>query len=132
MASVLAQTDGFGKMSSGTRNRPSQYAGMGPGGMGGAAMADFDTLIDLITSTVHTNEWLENGGNGTIESFPTTLSLVISQTEEVHEDIADLLDQLRRLMDLQVTIEVRFITLNDDFFERIGIDFDFDIDDKSG
>ena len=31
------------------------------------------------------------------------------------------------MQDLQVTIEVRFISLNDRFFERIGIDFDFDI-----
>jgi general secretion pathway protein D len=56
------------------------------------------------------------------------LSLVVSQTQDVHERIVDLLDQLRRLQDLQVTIEVRFIILNDDFFERIGIDFDFNID----
>jgi general secretion pathway protein D len=40
------------------------------------------------------------------------------------------LDQLRRLQDLQVTIEVRFITLSDNFFERMGIDFDFSIDDN--
>ena len=45
----------------------------------------------------------------------------------MHEEIADLLEQLRRLQDLQVTIEVRFITLSDNFFERIGVDFDFDI-----
>ena len=31
----------------------------------------------------------------------------------------------------QVTIEVRFITISDDFFERIGVDFDFDIDDNT-
>jgi general secretion pathway protein D len=31
-----------------------------------------------------------------------------------------------------VTIEVRFITLNDNFFERIGVDFDFNIDDNTG
>jgi general secretion pathway protein D len=31
-----------------------------------------------------------------------------------------------------VTIEVRFITLSDRFFERIGVDFDFDIDDNTG
>jgi general secretion pathway protein D len=37
---------------------------------------------------------------------------------------------LRRLQDLQVTIEVRFITLNDNFFERIGVSFDFDIKDN--
>ncbi len=70
------------------------------------------------------------GGAGAIEAFPVNLSLVISQTQEVHEQIADLLDQLRRLQDLQVTIEVRFITLNDNFFERMGIDFDFSIDDN--
>ena len=52
---------------------------------------------------------------------------MISQTQEVHEEIADLLEQLRRLQDLQVTIEVRFITLADTFFERIGVDFDFNI-----
>ena len=31
-----------------------------------------------------------------------------------------------------MTIEVRFITLNDNFFERIGVDFDFNIDDNVG
>jgi hypothetical protein len=38
---------------------------------GGAAMADFDSLIDLITATVAPNSWIEAGGEGTIESFPT-------------------------------------------------------------
>ena len=57
---------------------------------------------------------------------------MVAQTQEVHEKIVDLLAQLRRLQDLQVTIEVRFITLSDDFFERIGIDFDFELDDNSG
>jgi general secretion pathway protein D len=98
--------------------------------MGGAAYADFDTLIELITSTIAPDSWDEVGGAGAIEQFPVNLSLVISQTQEVHEQIQDLLDQLRRLQDLQVTIEVRFITLNDNFFERIGIDFDFSIDDN--
>jgi general secretion pathway protein D len=60
------------------------------------------------------------------------LSLVVSQTQEVHEQIADLLEQLRRLQDLQVTIEVRFITLADNFFENIGVDFDVSVDDNTG
>ena len=34
------------------------------------------------------------------------------------------------MQDLQVTIEVRFITLNDNFFERIGVSFDFDYKDN--
>ena len=105
----------------------------GPGGLGGAAAADFDSLIDLIVSTVEHESWMENGtGDGEIQPFPTNLSLVISQTQRVHEQIADLLEQLRRLQDLQVTIEVRFIRLTDNFFERIGIDFDFNIEDGGG
>ncbi len=115
-ASVLAQMGASGMLPSGV-SQPPQPMGFGPGGMGGAAMADFDTLIDLITSTIAPDTWDEVGGAGAIEPFPTNLSLVISQTQDVHEQIADLLDQLRRLQDLQVTIEVRFITLNDNFFE---------------
>jgi general secretion pathway protein D len=99
--------------------------------MGGGANADFDSLIDLIVSTVETDTWAENGGGqAEIRPFPTNLSLVISQTQAVHEEIADLLEQLRRLQDLQVTIEVRFIRLNESFFERIGVDFDMDINDN--
>jgi general secretion pathway protein D len=105
----------------------------GPGGLGGAAQADFDSLIDLIVSTVEHDSWMENGtGEGEIQPFPTNLSLVISQTQRVHEQIADLLEQLRRLQDLQVTVEVRFIRLTDNFFERIGVDFDFNIEDGTG
>jgi general secretion pathway protein D len=101
--------------------------GAGPGGLGGGAQADFDSLIELITSTVRPTTWDDVGGPGSIAPFETNLSLVVSQTQEVHEELADLLEQLRRLQDLQVTIEVRFITLNDNFFERIGVNFDFDI-----
>ncbi|MDX1945195.1 MAG: hypothetical protein SFU86_07300, partial [Pirellulaceae bacterium] len=103
----------------------------GPGGMGGGVQADFDTLIELVTTTIAPQSWDEVGGPGSISGFDTNLSLVVSQTQEVHEQIADLLEQLRRLQDLQVTIEVRFITLSDRFFERIGVDFDFNIDDNT-
>ncbi|MCA9188774.1 MAG: hypothetical protein R3E01_32340 [Pirellulaceae bacterium] len=104
----------------------------GAGGQGGGSQADFDTLIDLIVTTIDPTTWDEVGGAGSIAQFDTNLSLVVSQTQDVHEKILDLLGQLRRLQDLQVTIEVRFITLNDDFFERIGIDFDFNVNDRTG
>jgi general secretion pathway protein D len=103
--------------------------GFGPGGLGGGSMADFDSLIELIETTIRPQSWDAVGGPGSIAPFMTNLTLVVSQTQDVQEDIVDLLEQLRRLQDLQVTIEVRFITLNDNFFERIGVDFDFDIDD---
>ena len=124
---ALAQQ--YGKDAAGQLSTP---MGGGPGGLGGAAQADFDSLIDLIVSTVEYDTWMENGsGEGEIQPFPTNLSLVVSQTQNVHEQIVDLLEQLRRLQDLQVTIEVRFIRLTDSFFERIGIDFDFNIEDGS-
>ena len=96
-------------------------------GNGGGSQADFQSLIELITQTVAPTTWNTVGGPGAVMPFQTNLSLVVSQTQEVHEEIADLLDQLRRLQDLQVTIEVRFITLDDAFAERIGVDFDFNI-----
>jgi len=88
---------------------------------------DFDSLIQLMQQTIEPNSWSTVGGPGTVEPFAPNRSLVINQTQAVHDQISDLLAQLRRLQDLQVAIEVRFITLNDDFFERIGIDFDIDI-----
>ena len=121
-AHALAQIQGGGPQMGSAP--PSQFGG--PAG-GGGSMADFQSLIDLIQNTVAPQSWNTVGGQGAIQPFPTNLSVVISQTQEVHDEIADLLQQLRRLQDLQVAIEVRFIRLNDNFFERIGVDFDFNI-----
>lgn len=94
--------------------------------------ADFSGLINLITTTVEPGTWDVDGGNGTIGTEENTLSLVIRQTSAVHEQIADLLKQLRKLQDLQVAVEVRFISVSDNFFERIGVDFDFNVQDTLG
>lgn len=128
--SLMAQFSGGGAGGGATIGDGQSVGFGGPGGMGGGSQADFDELIELIVSTVAPTSWDEVGGPGSIREFQTNLSLVVSQTQEVHEQIVDLLEQLRRLQDLQVTIEVRFITLNDNFFERIGVDFDFDLDDN--
>ncbi len=131
---ILAQFNQFNQM--GQNMLPTmggtRMPAAGPGGLGGGSQADFGPIIDLITTTISPDSWDDVGGPGSISGFDTNLSLVVSQTQEVHEQIADLLEQLRRLQDLQVTIEVRFITLSDNFFERIGVDFDFNIDDNTG
>jgi tetratricopeptide (TPR) repeat protein len=57
--------------------------------------ADFDGLLDLINSTVAPASWTMPGGGGSLSRFHTDLSLVVSQTQEVHENIADLLEQRR-------------------------------------
>ncbi|MES2793467.1 MAG: hypothetical protein V4719_27895 [Planctomycetota bacterium] len=98
-----------------------------PEGMRRASQADFDSLMELVVSTVEPSSWVEVGGEASVKPFETTLSLVIRQTQQAHEEIQDLLAQLRRLQDLQVSIEVRFVTVSDKFFERIGVDFDFNV-----
>jgi len=118
----LAQLGGGGPPATGA----APVIPFGPPSIGGG-LQNFQPLIELIQGTVAPETWDILGGQGAIRPFETNLSLVISQTQEVHDEIADLLEQLRRLQDLQVTIEVRFITLADTFFERIGVDFDFNI-----
>jgi len=44
-------------------------APIGSGASGGAAVADFDSLIELITTTVAPESWDEVGGPGTIDGF---------------------------------------------------------------
>lgn len=82
-----------------------------------------DLLIKLVSNTVAPNSWDEMGGSGHIEYFPLGMALVVNQTPDIQEQIAELLTALRRLQDQEVAIEVRFITIAESFFERIGLDF---------
>ena len=72
----------------------------------GNVVADFDSLIDMITSTVQPTTWDAVGGPGSIARYSvgTALSLVISQTQEVHEEIADVLKLLRKVKNAGPTI----------------------------
>jgi general secretion pathway protein D len=109
------------------------YNTMGAPSLGGVTEADFEPLINLIQSTIAPDEWADTGnGDGTIQPFVPNLSLIVSQTQDVQDQIQDLLKRLRELNDVQIVVEVRFITLRDTFFERIGVDFDFNINDNSG
>lgn len=101
--------------------------------LGGGSQADFESLIQLIQNTISPDIWEEEGGSGsTITQYANTNSLVIRAPQSVHDEIQTLLKRLRELQDVQIVIETRFITLQDNFFERIGVDFDFQIDDNSG
>jgi type II secretory pathway component GspD/PulD (secretin) len=86
-----------------------------------------ETLIKLITSTISPRSWADMGGPGTIEYFPMTMALVINQTPDIQEQISDLLVSLRRLQDQEVSIEIRFISIREDFYERIGVNFNLNI-----
>jgi len=74
--------------------------GMGMGmGMGGNALVGdaSQELIDLIQKTIAPASWDVNGGPGSIYYFRPGHAMVISNTEEVHGQVNDVLDQLRRM-----------------------------------
>lgn len=68
-----------------------------PEGATDGAQADFDSLIDLITSTIKPTTWDEVGGPGSAKVFENRMSIVLSQTQEVHEEIENLLARLREM-----------------------------------
>lgn len=123
---VLGQYASMGSQGGFGPNSPPMAGGAG----GGGSFADFQSLIDLIQTTVVPDTWEALGGPSTMAPYPQNLSLVISTTSDVHDQISDLLESLRALQNLQITIEVRFITLSDSFFEQIGVDFNVQFDDN--
>ncbi len=68
----------------------------GEGKVGGGKQ-DFDTLVDLIQQQISPDSWSKVGGPGAIETSYNTSSLVVSQREDVHEELNRLLSGLRRL-----------------------------------
>ncbi len=55
-----------------------------------------EELVDVIQNTIHPDSWEQNGGNGTIRYWTPGNHLIIRQTDENHEEIQNLLNQLRR------------------------------------
>jgi len=99
---VLAQQGAWPGMRPGMGMMPGMAAGgmMAPGMFGpmGANQPDDagEQLADLIRQTIAPEMWIENGGPGSIYYWRPGRALVIRQTDEVHEQIADLLKQLQR------------------------------------
>ena len=107
---------------------------VGPPAFGGVTLNDFQPLLDLIRSTIDSDTWGDGDGSGSssISPYPQNLSIVVSAPQETQDKVQALLEKLRELNDVQIVVEVRFVTLQDDFFERVGIDFDFQFEDNTG
>ena len=108
---------------------PDSWRGGGAGGMGGTGGRGGGASGGGLMSTGTTDGGASttSEGEATIRPFQNTLTFIIRQTEENHQKIADLLKQLRKMNDIQINVEVRFITIEDNFFESIGMDFDIGI-----
>src|SRR6202020_510132 len=87
-------------------NSASKMAGE-PSGPGGPGQHIEGLLIHLITNTIAPGSWETDGREGRIQYFPLGHVMVVSQVQEVQEDVQALLNALRKLQDIQISIEMR-------------------------
>jgi len=84
-------------------------------------------ITKFITDNVDTTTWKDNGGDvGTISSSPLRAVLLITQTPEAHRKVQGVLDSLRASQALQVSIETRFLVVQRNYLEDIGVNADFE------
>jgi len=82
-----------------------------------------DEIINLICTSVSPSSWIGRGGKvGSINEFNG--QLVVTQTSAAQEEIADLLGKLRAQTAVQVAVEARFLTVQSNYLEEIGLDLD--------
>jgi type II secretory pathway component GspD/PulD (secretin)/tetratricopeptide (TPR) repeat protein len=79
-----------------------------------------EALDTLIRENVAPESWEADPANSLRISNGT---MVVNQTPEVHEKIQQLLDDLREATGIMVDIQARFLTVEDNFLEDIGVDF---------
>jgi len=80
---------------------------------------DVSSIQDMIREAVSPDSW----DQGDYRMTQIHGMLLVSHTPEIHREIAKLLDDLRKYSGLLVTVEARFLTVEDDFLEDIGADF---------
>jgi tetratricopeptide (TPR) repeat protein len=80
-----------------------------------------DDLIDLIQQNIAPLSW-DNDDRNSIEVTDAGV-LVVNQTPEVQSQIAELLTDLRDSAGIMVDIQARFLEVEDNFLEDIGVDF---------
>jgi len=88
------------------------------------AIARAEALRLLIQETIAPDSWYDVGGEGSI-TIHENKKLIVRQTLEVHNQIEKLLNDLRKSLGHQVSIEARFLLVGENFLEDIGLDVDF-------
>lgn len=80
---------------------------------------EIDDLIDVIEMSIDEDSWGEEGHGITSRQQ----DLIVRNSADNIDRVANLLSDLRRSQGLTVSVEARFITIRDDFLEDIGLDF---------
>jgi type II secretory pathway component GspD/PulD (secretin) len=128
---------GMGGMMGGMGGMGMMGGGMGGMGMMGGGMGNMQGmsmaygLRQLIEESVNPDSWLDistqQNALGQITIFPqqSPQKMAIYNTAEAHKQINDLLDQLRKALGHEVSIEARFLVVSENFLEHIGLDLDW-------
>lgn len=83
-----------------------------------------EDIAAIIKSKIDPESWTDNGGKfGSLSHLQG--QLIVTQTPENQRQLASLLDKLRETRAIQVSIETRFLTVERNFLEDIGVDIDF-------
>lgn len=91
------------------------------------AAINSDRLIQLVQENIAPDSW---DPPASIDAKQGTL--VVRQSKDVHQQIRQLLDDLRRTTGVSVAIEARFLTVEDNFLEDVGVDLRGLGDDSGG
>jgi type II secretory pathway component GspD/PulD (secretin) len=89
--------------------------------------ARIDEIKKYIVDNVAPTTWKDNGGDvGSISSSPLRAVLLVTQTPENQKAITSILDSLRASQALQVSIETRFLIVQRNYLEDIGVNANFE------
>ena len=80
-------------------------------------------IMDMIVETIAPDTWPPINDVGSIREMQG--QLIVKQTAKNHNELMNLLRQLRESRALQVSIEARFISVSTGFLNSIGLDLDF-------
>lgn len=91
-----------------------------------------DDLIGLIQSTVGSpDDWSDTGGGGgSLKELNG--NLIIKATAELHQGVAKLLTLLRETRAMQIAVEGRFLLVDQNFLDEVGVDLDVQIVNPGG
>lgn len=80
-------------------------------------------IVTVLQQGVDADSWKENGGDvGSITELNGLL--VITNTAKNHKEITGLLSKLREIRQTQLSVEARFLLVDQNFFEQINFDLD--------
>jgi len=91
-------------------------------------------IIDLVQGIGRPEEWAAFGGDISSVS-ELNGNLIVRTTPSNHREIISLLQSLRETRAMQISVEARFLLVDQNFLEEIGMDVDMQIgkdDDQSG